>query len=382
MPEKPSLLTELKGIDKKEPKDKPAKSKEGKLKVRELSEIEKEELGKVLRQAVVAEKEGNYRLALQLYQQYDRGIRETSELSTEIEQRIQELNKKYQARAREIETETSESGLATKFSEILQTPELPPDFTAEHLETMNEVFGEGNLELTTTPSPETLTEQYFQVMYPEKQREKDTEQGLTSYRPSHWDSSASADKIGGDGTETWGQAYIRSMRQQAEGLQSKTVLSETIQKPKYIDGRQQYGTIEGTDATKDKLLPIIQEVFGEEKNRFELSYDQIEKELIPTIKAKITEELTSKGLEIPSFEVIATPAILANQLTTLEYPSDSQTNTYDWSSTPLYKQDKTESGSLLIVGDSDDGGASCVNDRARDGQWNFRGVRFSVVLST
>ena len=67
---------------------------------------------------------------------------------------------------------------------------------------------------------------------------------------------------------TWGELYVASMRSEASQLQNTLLLTESIQKPNYIDGTQQYGSKEGLDDTLDPLLPIIHEVFGDEANRF------------------------------------------------------------------------------------------------------------------
>ena len=229
------------------------------------------------------------------------------------------------------------------------------------------------------PKEEELTDEYFDKMYPVKQRAEDTTRGLTSYRPNWWNESSNKEITGPD-KETWGQAFERSMRAEAEQFKESVIFTESIQKPKYKDGKQQYGTIEGTEPDKDPLLPIIQKVFGKKANRFNLTWDQITNELLPKVKEKIKDEFAGRCATIPDFEVILTPAIVSNLQTTLNHPENSQTNTSEWTSTILLKQDGTDSGYRLLVGDSERGGAGSVGDDPRESRWGDRGFRLSVVF--
>jgi len=253
-------------------------------------------------------------------------------------------------------------------------------FPPEYLEALSEVFKGEKLDLMAMLKAEELTEEYFAKMYPTEQRGEDTARGLTSYRPSWWNGAVNKDMIGPD-EETWGQAYERSMRTEAEQFKESVIFTESIQKPKYTNGTQQYGTAEGKDADKDPLLPIIQEVFGDKANRFKLSWDQITNELLPKVKEKIKDEFVNKHITVPDFEVILTPAIISNLQTTLNHPENSQTNTYEWTSTILLKQDGTDSGGYrLMVGYSGNGGAGYVNNAHRGSRWDGRGFRLSVVF--
>ena len=249
----------------------------------------------------------------------------------------------------------------------------------EYIEALSEIFKGETLDTITLPKPEELTDEYFSKMYPETQRDEDTAKGLVSYRPSWWKDKADA-SIVGSAEEIWGQAFIRSMQSEATQLQDSLLLTESIQKPNYTGGSQQYGSKEGADATLDPLLPIIREVFGEEANRFNLSWDQITNDLLPKVKEKITSSFTAKGLPIPNFDVILTPALVSNIQTTLNHPENSQTTTYEWSSTPLLKQDNTDSGLRLVVGYSGRGGAGYVYGYHRGGSWDYDGFRLSVVF--
>jgi len=252
-------------------------------------------------------------------------------------------------------------------------------FPPEYIEALSEVFKGEKLDLTAMPKEEELTDEYFDKMYPVKQRAEDTTRGLTSYRPNWWNESSNKEITGPD-KETWGQAFERSMRAEAEQFKESVIFTESIQKPKYKDGKQQYGTIEGTEPDKDPLLPIIQKVFGKKANRFNLTWDQITNELLPKVKEKIKDEFAGRCATIPDFEVILTPAIVSNLQTTLNHPENSQTNTSEWTSTILLKQDGTDSGYRLVAGFSEDGGAGFVYYVPRENRWNGRGFRLSVVF--
>ena len=66
---------------------------------------------------------------------------------------------------------------------------------------------------------------------------------------------------------------------------------------------------------------------------------------------------------------------------TEQRPENSQTNTSEWTSTNLLKQDGTDSGNRLMVGSSGGGGAGCVGDYHRGRRWYDRGFRLSVVFA-
>ncbi len=177
--------------------------------------------------------------------------------------------------------------------------------------------------------------------------------------------------------ETWFAAYRLSQASFAKSLQGQLILTETVKKPTHTDGTQQYTT---KDNKPDPLLSIFQEVFGEGANRFNHSHDQWTTELIPKVKEAIQKRFKSKGLIIPNFEVILTPSIIFNQQTTLNHPENSQNNTFEWNHDPLLKQDKTDRGRRLVVGDSVYGGAGYVDLVRRGGPWDRRGGRLSVVF--
>jgi acyl-CoA-binding protein len=248
----------------------------------------------------------------------------------------------------------------------------------EYIEALSEVFKGEALDEITMPKPEDLTDEYFAKMYPIKQREEDTSRGLVSYRPSWWNEAVNKDTVG-PAVETWGQAYARSMESEAEQFKNSIILSESIQKPNYKDGSQQYGTKEGDDADADPLLPLIKEVFGEKANRFNLSWDEITTKLIPKVKEKIQDAFVGRHLSVPNFEVILTPTLISNRQMSEQRPENSQTNTCEWTSTILLKQDGTDSGNRLLSGYSEYGGAGFVLRIPRGDRWNRGGFRLSVV---
>ncbi len=280
--------------------------------------------------------------------------------------------------------------ITARFSEysrsapVIETPRIPELLTPEHVRALSEIFGRGNLELLPTFSGEQLNDEYIDTMYPESQTEEDRARGLVSSHPSWWNEKA--DSAFATSTEedrpTWGQLYVNSMRVEARVFQGKLVYTESIQKPTYVDGKQGYGTKEGRDKTKDALAPILQEVFGaEHDHRFSLTWDQINTELVPKVKEKIVAKFKEHGLAEVKFEVVCTPAVINNLQSTLNHPENSQTDTYEWGSTPLLKEDGTDSGHRLVVGRSDLGGAGYVSFDHRGNSWNNRGFRLSVVFS-
>ena len=287
-----------------------------------------------------------------------------------IELGVRKLSRKYFARFAEF-------GLPPPALEAL---EVPPDLTQEHLNAIAEIFGTGNLELSVIPTEEQLTDEYFQVMYPETQREEDTARGLISYNSCHFKDNAAAGVVGSTKatTETWLSAYKRSIRATSKKLQGQLILTESVKKPMCTDGTQQYTTKEGQP---DPLLPIIKEVFEKDTNRYYLTHDHWTTELIPKVREKIIKLFTDKGLSTPKFEIILTPAIVFNQQTTLNHPENSTTDTCEWSDDILLKQDETDSGFRLMVGFSVSGGSGYVNYNLRERPWNDRGGRLSVVFS-
>jgi hypothetical protein len=271
----------------------------------------------------------------------------------------------------------------------LEIPDIPKGFTPEHQKAMMEVFGENNLEPIIMPSAEQITGDYLAMMYPEKQSHEDNKNGLTNKRGDWWAKTAESaftisekeekDSKGKKKRATWGELYVDSMKGEANRWGGSLIFSESIQKPNYKEGSQQYGTAEGIEADKDPLIPLIQEIFGENANRFNLSWDDIANKLLPKVKEKIQEVFESRDLAILNFEVILTPATINNLQTTLNHPENSQTNTYEWTSTVLLKQDGTDGGNRLLAGHSENVGAGYVVSGRRGNGWNDRGFRLSVV---
>lgn len=257
----------------------------------------------------------------------------------------------------------------------LDLPPLPPDFSREHLAIFEQFLGD-NLGASAVPEVKNWGE-YFKMMYPASKKPSDEQKGLVSHLPDWWNNDADVSVVGG--REKWSASFTRSITTDAEALKGQLFLTEAIQKPNFINGSQQYGTKEGRDNTKDYLLPIIQEIFGDNKNRFNLNWDQVN-QVAARVKEKIVTELNDRHLPVIDFDIQITPAIVANMEMTLRHPENSTTNTFEWCSTPLLKQDDTDSGFRLLVGRSGRGGAGFVNFGPRDLAWFSRGFRLSVVL--
>jgi hypothetical protein len=265
-----------------------------------------------------------------------------------------------------------------EFLETRQTPKQ--EITREFREAVAEVFAGEEMDEIEMPPSEELTDEYFDRMYPAAQRPEDKKRGLISARSSLWKDAVSKDMKSPAG-ETWGDAFIRSLRGDATKFGGKTLMTETIQIPISMrNGAQQYGTVEGIAENLDPLLPVIKAVFGNEVNRFGHSWDKLTTQLLPAVKKKIEDNLKSKGMPVPEFEVILTPAITANQQMTNLRPENSTGSTQEWTSTVLLEYDGTETDTRLIVGADDEGGAAAVGGMQRNFRWNFIGFRLSVVL--
>ena len=275
----------------------------------------------------------------------------------------------------------AEFGSAQRFA--LASPEnLPSELTPEHLQALTEIFGPKNLQpllLPTAPELQDLDEPYAQVMYPEKQQPADTAKKLTSFRPTWFNQPAEASYQTPE-AQTWGQVYLRSMRAELTDLGGSLLLMETIQKPNYKNGSQRYGTSAGTEAGQDPLLPLFQSAFGPKANRFNHSWTELTETLLPLVKQKIIAIFNAKGLAPLDLEVILAPAPAFNLQTTLFHPENSQTNTWEWSSTIVLDKDDQDSERRLNVGHSESGGAANVDHGHRGNRWVNGGARLAVVL--
>ena len=286
----------------------------------------------------------------------------------------------------ELETKLNDRAKAcgSSLEFTIAEPAIPENVTVEHLDSVREILGSG-MELRMAPTVEDLhnfDQDYVDLMYPENQRPEDTAAGLLSYRPSWFSQRADefADHRPPADRGTWGEAYLRSMRQELNTLGNSVVFVETTQKPNYTNGEQHYGTEEGTNTSTDPLLPLFQEVFGENANRFNHTWGELETQLLPKIKEKIIQSLQKKHLPIPNFDVILLPASISNIEMTLYHPENSTTNTYEWTSTPLIDDINNDTGYRLAVGDSDGGGAGDVDDDRRDHRNVGLGTRLAVVF--
>jgi hypothetical protein len=231
-------------------------------------------------------------------------------------------------------------------------------------------------------------------MFPKAQLESDKKRGLTSFRPSRWDQIAES-MYASDPKETWGQVYARSMRAELENIGGSLVLLDTAIKPNYKKGKQHYGSVDGTDPSKDPLLPLFKEVHEDivkgklspaarqEKkhsdNRFNWSSDNLQL-VLDRVKEKITKELNSRGLANVDFEVILVPATLDNLEMTFNSPESSSTGTWERTSTVLLDKDNKSTDQHLLVGHVDNGGAGDVNCLHRSVADDGRAARLTIVF--
>ncbi|MFH1838737.1 MAG: hypothetical protein ABH820_00380, partial [Patescibacteria group bacterium] len=175
----------------------------------ELTPEEKEHLSELIDQAKQAEKaipgekdeetrKELYRQAITLYTQVKEDLaairekRRKEKKEAKVPESIKEMV--------ESAKEKLSKALNTRFEEFKSThtfefsnPEnIPENLTPEHIEAINEVFGQ-NTESTLIPKPKelhNLDDEYQRVMYPEKQQDSDQKKGLTSFRPDHFKQSA------------------------------------------------------------------------------------------------------------------------------------------------------------------------------------------------
>jgi hypothetical protein len=260
-------------------------------------------------------------------------------------------------------------------------PELPEGLTREHLEAVNELFPGAFTErlLPTAPELRNLDKGYIDTMYPAEAREEDKKRGLTSFRPGHWDQAAES-KYVSEPKETWGSVFTRSMGAELKEIGGSLVLLDTAIKPIYKSGKQHYGSVDGTDPSKDPLLPLFKEAFGKDANRFSHSWSELNDKLLPLAKKKIAEAMKSRGLAETDFDVILAPAILDNIEMTFNNPESSTTNTWEWTSTVLLDKDNKPTDRRLAVGRSVLGGAGGVDFAGRADALAYGGARLAVVF--
>jgi hypothetical protein len=284
--------------------------------------------------------------------------------SAELHERAQEL-------AREL-SEQLTTRAASSETYVVAPPELPPGLTEAHLTAVREALAASGVGFAERVLPKSadlgdLNEAYVDMMFPTAQRPEDTANGLISSRPDWFDAT-----------------YINSMREELKTIGGSFVLLDTAIKPKYKDGAQHYGTVEGNDSNADPLLPLFREAFATPEkpnpNRFSHSWDELQNKLIPLAKEKIKAGFASSGLPEVDFEVMLVPAILDNQEMTLNQPISSTTDTSEWTSTPKFNNDGTDTGLRLCAGNSEGGGAGFlyVLDRSYGG--GYLGARLAVVF--
>lgn len=238
-----------------------------------------------------------------------------------IAERIMSLHDKLSARAREFGVECPK----------LSLPPVITDITPAHLEAMDAVFGKGNLEPLVLPDINDLNDDYFNMMYPPSQRPKDTARGLIAWR-----------------NRGVNDVHFASLKTDARNLKDALIFIETIRKPQRADLGGFYGSIDGRDTTKDAIYKMII------KNRFGLSWLQINHEIALAVARRLEGEFRSRNLlATPVYAIMIQPALAANLSTVLNHPENSQGLGFEWSSTPLLGESEqflTVCGSFLGAG--------------------------------
>jgi hypothetical protein len=299
----------------------------------------------------------------------------SSELHERAIELARDLSSSLTARAKEF---------GQKETYSITTPELPPGLTEAHLAAVREALtgekdkGFAERILPTTDDLHNLDEAYIDTMYPKEQKKTDKKAGLIAYRPDWWKDQSNQDIT--KTTETWGQAYTRSMREELSALGGSLVLLDIAVKPNYKDGQQHYGTTKGNDPDKDPLLPLFREAFGKDANRFSHSWDDLETKLIPLATQKITAKLNARGLKDISFTVMLVPATMDNLEMTLHQPESSTTDTWEWTGTKLLDGKNNDTGRLLNAGYSENGGAGYLDSVHRSYLDDRLGARLAVVF--
>ncbi len=292
-----------------------------------------------------------------------------TELSCEVipyQQQILELQQKFEQRAEHF-------GVSAPLLDIPRIEGL----TKKHLNVLAEIFGENNLVPQVMPSPQDLTDEYFEMMYPKHPIARDVDAGLISYRPEWWDQSKDLLGLGvNEGNNK--DAYMRSFRFQAESLQGSLILTESILKPKFHC--EYYGSLDGRDPSLDILMVDFSKLLLCEKNRFDMMYNEIEGSFLPYLQKKIMDEFLKKKLSIPPFEVIITPALCSNMFATFVDPRYSCNSTFEWTSTKLLLADGSDSGRIITVGNWNSGGAGFVHSLHRMIHMTSTGFRISIVF--
>ena len=246
----------------------------------------------------------------------------------------------------------------------IHPPPVPEGLTAKHLEIAKKELGLEPAILPTADELHNLDENYLKMMYPEKQNEDDKKEGLKSVRPSWWKDNETD--------------YVRSMKAELDEIGGSFILLDTATKPNYQNGKQHYGTLEGNDPTKDPLLPLFKQAFGDDSNRFNHTWDELQTKLLPIFKAKLQE--LWPDLPESVYEVILVPAILDNHHYTFRDPVSSATDTSDWTSTKVMDANGEDTKRRLLSGRSDDGGAGFVDADDAGDRNDGGGARLSVVF--
>lgn len=239
----------------------------------------------------------------------------------------------------------------TKLKEIFQKDFncsfQEPKIALDHLNLFKEQFG---FELVAIPGLNELPldDLYFEKMYPNKNK-------------------------------FWKSEYKDSITKDHKNYGGRFILYESVQKPDFLNEIQLYGSKKGEQQGLDKIEKEFLESYefieakddlelelSSGKTRYAWSYNNISKYVI----ASLQREIKKAGL--PG-KVVIRPA--TNFIDTVFFPSNGETETYEWTSTQLLG-----TKNQLTVGHAPLGGLSCVLDHDPATYYANIGVRFAIEL--
>ena len=177
----------------------------------------------------------------------------------------------------------------------------------------------------------------------------------------------------------WKDDYKESIINDHKKYGGRIILYESIQKPNFLSEIQLYGSKKGEEKGLDRLEKEFLEAeelleaqgdleisLASSKNRYSWSYNNIVKYVLPQIQKELKEA------KLPG-ELIIRPA--TNFIDSIFFPYNGETETYEWTSTPL-----VGTQNLLTVGHEPLGGLSCVLDHDPATYYANIGVRFAILL--
>ncbi len=318
------------------------------------------------------------------------------ELQIELERQVSELSEKFFLyRMVEQERMRMNHGLNKRFADFgssmsfdIQWPEIPEEWTKEHVQILHEIFGENNLEPRIVPTPDDLHDlnfEYLKIMYPEAEISSDGERlkaETNAYDRANGLVSFSVDPQLNNRTTAKNRnnfirilRYRESMANELKNIGGKVIFMETIQKP-LQENDSYYGKEYDAQENDDNLLSFFLSALQNSSDRFWYSWVDIETDVIPKIEKKIEKCFLEHELPVPKFTVMMIPALMNNLDMTLYHKEQSLSKFNEWSSTRV--EGKPEE--CLISGRSIRGGASYVDNASIKNSSMLIGVRFALLL--